>query len=163
MKKSIRMTVAALAILGVTAGGFAHAARGDGACDGPRMSMSGKAGGAYLDKRLERLHADLKLTAAQEGAWKTWTDGMKGVMTKMRDGRPDASAKSSLPAPERMAKMLERHQEKQKDMEGVLAATRDFYATLTAEQRKVFDAFKGFGHYGRGDAKRGPGERSGRS
>ncbi len=154
MKRSTRMIVAALAILGISTGGFAYAARGDGACGAPMMS--GKAPGEYMGKRLERLHTELKLSPEQETAWQAWTGDMKEKMTQMREGRPDATAMAKLPAPERMAQMLERHKERQKEMEAGLASLREFYGKLNPEQQKVFDSFKPFGGHRHGGPRRGP-------
>lgn len=155
MKRSTRMIVTALTILGVSAGGFAHAARGDGSCDGPRM-MSGKAPAEYMEKRLGRLHEQLRLTPEQEPAWQAWTGTMKEKMTQMQERRPDFEAMGKLPAPERMAQMLERHKEHQKQMESGLASLRDFYGKLTPEQQKVFDGFHPFGGKHHGGKPRGP-------
>lgn len=159
MKTSTRMMVAALTILGVSAGSFAYAARGDGACDGPRMMMSGKAPGEYMGKRLERLHGELKLNAEQETAWKAWSGSLQEKMAKMRGQRPDFETMSKLPAPERMAQMLERHKERQQEMEAGLNSLRDFYGKLNPEQQKVFDRFQPFGGHQRahrrGDMQRG--------
>lgn len=155
MKKSTRMMVAALTILGVSAGGFAYAARGDGACDGPRMMMSGKAPGEYMGKRLEKLHGELKLNAEQESAWKAWTGEMQEKMAKMREQRPDPEAMAKLPAPERMAQMIERHKERQHQMEAGLNSLRDFYAKLNPEQQKIFDRFQPFAGPRHGGQQRG--------
>lgn len=160
MKRNTRMIVAALTILGVSAGGLAHA-RGDGPCGGPQ-AMSGKAAGEYMSKRLDRLQTELKLSPEQETAWQAWRGDMKEKMTKMRERRPDSAALAKLPAPERMAQMLERHKERQQEMEAGLTSLRAFYAKLSPEQQKTFDSFKPFGDHRRDGPRRAPKEGSGR-
>ncbi|MDX9706472.1 MAG: Spy/CpxP family protein refolding chaperone [Azospira sp.] len=159
MKRNTRMIVTALTILGLSAGGFAHAARGDGTCDGP-YAMSGKHG-EYIGKRLDRLHADLKLTPEQDAAWQSWRSETRESMAKLGKQRPDFKALAQLPAPERMAKMLEMKKEQHKKMEDSLASLRAFYAKLTPEQQKTFDAFNPFSDSRRDGSRRGEGKGSG--
>lgn len=104
----------------------------------------------HMAKRAKRqadLHTKLKLSAAQEPAWKTYTDSMKPA--DMKD-RPDRAAMKKMPAPQRMEAMLERMKQGQSRMESHLAALKTFYATLTPEQQKTFDAEFGQGRGHRG-------------
>ena len=58
---------------------------------------------AMIQKRQTELHAKLKLNAEQESAWKAFSEKMTP------DGnwaKPDRAELSSLPAPQRMEKML---------------------------------------------------------
>lgn len=159
-----RTLIALLVTLGLVGGGSAYAFRGDGGCGGPGMERSAGAPGKFAEKRLEKLHADLKLTPEQEGAWKAWSDPIRQQTAAMGDQRAEREATMKLPAPERMEKMLERMKEHQKKMEAQLAATRTFYGQLNAEQKKTFDAFHPFGgprgerggQGGRGGQPRGP-------
>ncbi|MDP3842827.1 MAG: Spy/CpxP family protein refolding chaperone [Oxalobacteraceae bacterium] len=107
----------------------------------------------HMARRQADLHAQLKLSPAQEPAWKAYTDSM--TPPAMKD-RPDRSALQAMPAPQRMQAMLERMQQNQARMETHLAALKTFYATLTPEQQKTFDAeFRhGRGH-GRGHHRGG--------
>ncbi|MDL2284649.1 Spy/CpxP family protein refolding chaperone [Oxalobacter sp. OttesenSCG-928-P03] len=92
----------------------------------------------FMTKKHAELHDKLKLTANQEGAWKTYTDAtMKNMTLQKRGERPDFD---SMPAPDRMQKMLDLMKERQARMEAQLAALKTFYATLTPEQQKIFDA-----------------------
>ncbi|MFA7293335.1 MAG: Spy/CpxP family protein refolding chaperone [Rhodocyclaceae bacterium] len=147
MKLNTRAILVALAVLGLSTGGAAHAFRGEGNCGG---AMKGQAAEKYVGSRLKKLHTDLKLTADQEAGWKTWSAPMQQRAASMKERRPDFSEMSKLPAPERMEKMLERMKEHQKEMEVGVAATRSFYATLTPEQRQVFDRFSPMGDHARG-------------
>ncbi|MCK6406084.1 MAG: Spy/CpxP family protein refolding chaperone [Rhodocyclaceae bacterium] len=162
-----RTLIAALVAVGLVGGGSAYAFRGDGAC-GPqgmeRMERMERNPGKFAEKRLEKLHTDLKLSSEQEGAWKTWSDPIRQQTAAMGDMRAEREQMMKLPAPDRMEKMLERMKEHQKKMEAQLAATRSFYGQLNAEQKKTFDAFQPFGgprgerggQGGRGGQPRGP-------
>ena len=152
MKQSTRAIVAAIAILGLSAGGTAYAFRGDGNCGSQMMS---KSPAEFAGSRLEKLHAELKLAPEQEGGWKTWSEHVTRQAASMKDHRAEREAMQKLPAPERMEKMLERMKEHQQKMESGLAAMRAFYTTLTPEQRQAFDRFQPFG--GRGDRAGKPG------
>jgi periplasmic protein CpxP/Spy len=90
----------------------------------------------FIEKRQTELHNKLKLTAEQEPAWNTFTEKMKATLPQ---GRPNWEEMSKLNTPERMDKMLARMKEGEKQMETRAATIKAFYATLTPEQRKVFD------------------------
>lgn len=97
---------------------------------------------AWIDKRSAELKAKLKLSPAQEGAWNTFIAAMKpsgDMMTK----RPDHTELAKLPTPERIDKMKALHTQHMKDMSAAMElhgeATKVFYATLTPEQKKIFD------------------------
>lgn len=98
---------------------------------------------AWMDKRNTDLKAKLKLTAAQEGAWTTYTAAMKPPVGMMGT-RPDRAEMEKLTTPERIDKMKALHTQRMTDMNAVMEkhgeATKAFYATLTPEQQKVFDA-----------------------
>lgn len=125
-------------------GATAVAARAD---MGDYGRMGGHRHGWSSEKMQERmaqhqadLHAKLKLSAAQEPAWKTYTDSMKsGAMMQ----RPDRAEMEKLAAPERMEKMLGLMKDREARMSSHLAALKTFYATLTPEQKKIFDANTG--------------------
>jgi len=98
---------------------------------------------ARMKARQAVLKAQLKLTPEQESAWTTFAAshkmpaGMKGQQAAM----PDLS---KLTTPERLDKMKElraQHMsERAAAMAQHVAATQTFYAVLTPEQQKVFDA-----------------------
>lgn len=142
----IGMTVIGLGATAVAA----RADMGEGDC-GHMGRMGGYGHGWSSEKMQERiakhqadLHAKLKLSAAQEPAWKTFTDSMKpGEMMQ----RPDRAEMEKMAAPERMEKMLGLMKDRESRMSSHLAAMKTFYATLTPEQKKTFDA--NFGPRGR--------------
>ena len=98
---------------------------------------------AMADRRHAQLKEKLKLTAAQEPAWATFIAAVK-VPAEMMDKRPDFAELAKLPTPERIDKMQALHAQHASEMNAVMekrgAATKAFYAVLTPEQQKVFDA-----------------------
>ena len=93
-----------------------------------------------MEKHQARLHDELKLTPDQEAAWTAFVAKMAPPDAA---GKPDWSALSALPAPERMEQMVSRMKEREAQMEQRLAALKEFYAVLTPEQQKLFDAQNG--------------------
>lgn len=102
--------------------------------DHAKMAEKMKAG---MAKHLAELHTKLKLSAAQEPAWKTFTDA---ITPGAIPARPDRAAIEKMTAPERMEKMLASSKERQAKMESHLAALKTFYAQLTVQQKKIVDA-----------------------
>ena len=89
-----------------------------------------------MAKHQAELHDKLKITAAQEPAWKTFIDGMNpGAMP----ARPDRKVMEKLTTPERMEKGLEKMKEHLAKMQTRLTSLKTFYAVLTPEQQKIFD------------------------
>ncbi|MFZ6768881.1 Spy/CpxP family protein refolding chaperone [Undibacterium sp. Di26W] len=89
-----------------------------------------------MAKHQAEMHDKLKITAAQEPAWKTFTDAMNpGAMP----ARPDHKEMAKLSTPERMEKGLEKMKEHLAKMQTRLTALKIFYAVLTPEQQKIFD------------------------
>ena len=91
------------------------------------------------EKRLETLKTDLKLNANQETAWTEWVSKIKGDHKSWEEKRKDVESWASLPAIDRMEQMLTFSKEHIARQEVRLAATKTFYATLSPEQRQVFD------------------------
>ena len=91
------------------------------------------------EKRLETLKTDLKLNASQETAWTEWVSKIKGDHKSWEEKSKDVESWASLPAIDRMEKMLAFSKEHISRQEVRLAATKTFYATLSPEQRQVFD------------------------
>ena len=91
------------------------------------------------EKRLETLKTDLKLNASQETAWTEWVSKIKGDHKNWEEKRKDVESWASLPAIDRMEKMLAFSKEHIARQEARLTATKTFYATLSPEQRQVFD------------------------
>jgi Spy/CpxP family protein refolding chaperone len=102
-----------------------------------------EARGAFWEHRAEaielhhkKLLEALKLTTAQEGGWKKLLDA-EHPKSRMAPGK--AEDWSKLTSPERADRMLERTKEQQLQQTEHTMALKEFYATLTDEQKKVFD------------------------
>ena len=89
-------------------------------------------------KHLSELKAKLKLDANQEAGWKTFADAMQPPAAP--PARPDRVAMQKLTTPERIDQMLALHAQHDADMKKRAEATKTFYAGLSAEQKKTFDA-----------------------
>jgi hypothetical protein len=96
----------------------------------------------------QKLHDVLKLTEAQEAAWKTFTAQM-APHRHMHCGKKAAGNT----APERMEAMLGMMRRHLRQTKKRTDAVKTFYAVLTSEQQKVFDANfmpHGMGHHRHG-------------
>ena len=117
---------------------------------------------AWMVKRQAELKARLKITPAQEGAWTTFTASMQPPARMMSGERPMAAQRTELDkltTPERIDKMkalrTQRMAEMNAEMDKRGDATKAFYAALSLEQQKTFDAehrkmgdSEGLGHHG---------------
>jgi protein CpxP len=117
--------------------GHSMSQRGMGKMDPTKMQ-------AMMDKRHAALKTQLKLTTAQEGAWTSFIDAHKapaGMASKQPPAMPDMA---KLSTPERIDKMKEMRAQRMSDMATAMdkrgEATKVFYAALTPEQKKTFDA-----------------------
>lgn len=161
MKTNLKLSL----IAGLLAATGAVYAQGPvaGQCDsamGPGMGMRhdhmGKMDPARMQAMMEKhdalLKAQLKLTPAQEGAWKAFVDARKPAAAPASLQHPDPVEIAKLTTPERLDKMKAIREEHLKTMTAAMAkheeATRTFYASLTPEQQKVFDAVSMQGHRG---------------
>jgi hypothetical protein len=113
-------------------------------------AWKGEEKGAWLEKNLETLREALKLTPAQEPAWAEWAGKAKAVRSEGKEWRKDFESWDKLTAVERLEKMLAKSKERQAKLEAQIAATKTFYATLSAEQKPVFDQQWAFRPHGRG-------------
>jgi periplasmic protein CpxP/Spy len=88
----------------------------------------------------QKLREQLKLTPSQEAAWSTYTAAIKPAAPGERGEHGKRAHWKALPAPERMEKRIDMAKRHVAMMETRLAALNTFYAVLTPEQKKVFDA-----------------------
>jgi Spy/CpxP family protein refolding chaperone len=93
---------------------------------------------------LTDLKAKLQLQADQEAAWSTFSAAMAPPERATMAARQAQRAElMKLSTPERIDRMQSFHQQRQADMNAAMEkrgqATKAFYATLTAEQKKIFD------------------------
>ena len=89
-------------------------------------------------RHLAELKTRLKLGADQEAAWKTFTDAMQPPAAP--PARADRAAMDKLTTPERIDQMQALHAQRDAEMKKRGDATKTFYASLNAEQKKTFDA-----------------------
>ncbi len=90
-------------------------------------------------KHQAELHDKLKITASQEAAWKLFLD--KTRPTPMDPAaRPSKDEWAKLSTPERLDKKLDLMRKREAFAEQRVAATKEFYATLSPQQQKTFDA-----------------------
>jgi Spy/CpxP family protein refolding chaperone len=98
---------------------------------------------AAADKRLARLKSDLKITAAQEPAWDAYAQQIKqhaGEMQALHNTMRDSAAGNTRPsAPERVERQAQFAKKQQEHLERLAVLTKDLYATLTPEQKKLAD------------------------
>lgn len=89
--------------------------------------------------RMAQLKTELKITAAQEPAWNAF------VARTAHTPRQPATAEdwSQLTTPQRLDKMQALHAQRSAEMTQRVEATKSFYAALTPEQQKAFDAQRG--------------------
>lgn len=154
LRKNLVVTLAALgmasAALGVQAQARPPAAEGR---HGHAVTVE-QCQARMAERRTEhqtRLHDALKLTPAQEPAWKSFI--ASSALAKA-GACVERGAMANLPAPQRLEKRIALQKERTANMEAHLAALNSFYAVLTPEQKKVFDEQSRHGHH-RGHGKHG--------
>ena len=121
-----------------------------GSMQGMGMSHHGKARmdpakmQARMEQRQAALKAQLKLTAEQEPAWTAFAASHKPPAGMMMDRQAAMADLAKLTTPERIDKMKELRAQRMGQMTAAMdqraEATKTFYAVLTPEQQKVFDA-----------------------
>ena len=117
---------------------------GHGGPMGARGHMDPAKMEAMMAKHQAELKAKLKITADQEGAWTAFTTAMKPPADWMDHKRPDRAEMDKLTTPERIDKMHALRAQHMADMNAAMDkrddATKAFYAVLSADQKKIFDA-----------------------
>ena len=155
MKNKIKITLLTLAISCLLTGRNVLAEPADAAALGKPKPASEEPKKCdrwdEKEKHLEALKSDLKLNANQEAAWTEWAGKMKEDRKDWEEKRKDTESWANLPAPVRMEKMLAFSKEHIARQEAHLDATKIFYATLSLDQRKIFDKEFYFEHHDRID------------
>jgi len=141
LKKHLMIGVAAAGI-GLTAmSSFAQMPPGPGGPEGrhaPTPEQIAKFE-QHRAKRQAALHDKLKITAAQEGTWKTFTEKTTPQRPATLPTRPSKDEWNKLSTPERLDRHLDMMKKMEAHMADRIAATKEFYAVLSPEQQKVFD------------------------
>ncbi len=92
-------------------------------------------------KRLAVLKDKLQLQPRQEAAWQAFTNAVPGKGPMAREGRQALRDElGKLSTPERLDRMMARADERRARMVQGAEAVKQFYAQLSPEQQKVFDA-----------------------
>ncbi len=113
---------------------------------------------AAAEWRLSGLKAELKITSAQESAWKVFADQAKQQAEAMQVLMISAQGSAQATAPERIELRNQIMKKRQEQMEKGTAAFKDLYAVLSPEQKALADQHVGFGMFGgRGMAFNRPG------
>jgi protein CpxP len=103
----------------------------------------------HFAKRTARLHDALKITPAQENAFRTY---IAATQPQPRQARAERVNWKELTAPARMEQMIAMQKQRTAEMEASMPALNALYAVLTPEQKKVFDEQgkhrRGHGHHG---------------
>ena len=117
---------------------------------------------AIVAQRQAALKEKLKITAAQEGAWSAFTSTMQPPADMQKRRIAMRAEMDKLTTPERIDRMRALRTERDAEMDKRANATKSFYAALSPEQQKVFDAqrIRGADGHGRGDGQ-GHGRRHG--
>ena len=111
---------------------------------------------AAAEWRLSGLKSELKITSAQESAWKTFSDQAKQQAEAMQALMTSAQGSAQATAPERLELRNQVMKKRQEQMEKGTAAFKDLYAVLTPEQKALADQRMGM-MGGRGMAFNRPG------
>jgi len=90
-----------------------------------------------MAQRLADLKQKLQITPAQEGAWSAYTSALQPTQMQQRPNRDEIA---QLTTPERIDRMRQLRAQRMAEMDRRADATKAFYAALTPEQQKVFDA-----------------------
>ncbi len=101
-------------------------------------------------QHLAALKEKLKLTPAQEGAWNTFAAAQQPPARPAGQARMDRDEFAKLTTPQRLDLMQSRQAERSAMFAKRADATRTFYAGLTPDQQKTFDA-ETMQHFGPGD------------
>ncbi|HEX2547778.1 MAG TPA: Spy/CpxP family protein refolding chaperone [Ramlibacter sp.] len=117
-----------------------HQMRGDhGRMDPARMEQFRAQREQRRAQRLAELKQKLQITGAQENAWNTWANAMKPGERQ----RPDRAQFERMTTPERIDALRALRAQRNAAMDRRMDATKNFYATLSAEQKRTFDAESG--------------------
>ena len=105
---------------------------------------------AMMAQRQAALKETLKITAAQEGAWSAFTSSMQPPADLHKRRMAMRAEMDKLTTPERIDRMRALRTERDAEMDKRANATKSFYAALSPEQQKVFDAERMGGADGHG-------------
>jgi hypothetical protein len=137
MKKALVMLATAVSMSGAFAQTSAPAPAPASAASAP----AGKAGHERnVEDRIAYLHAQLKITPAQETQWKAFADVMRGngeTMSQLFQQRKAATNVTALDDMKQYASIAQAHAD---GMKKLVDAFDPLYSSLSPEQKKLADA-----------------------
>lgn len=92
----------------------------------------------FNSKDLADLHDKLKLAPGQSAAWQAFSQHLQSTTPVFP--RPDPVAMAKLSTPERLDQMLAHKAQRDAVIQKHVDITKNFYADLNPEQKKIFDA-----------------------
>lgn len=115
----------------------------------------------HMQEHETKLHDALKLSAAQEPAWKTYTESMHQQITAMQadhKAMPTRAEREKMTAPDLLQQHLDNMQKHSVAMQSHLAALKTLYAALNPQQQATIntDAQKMMHHHEKHGAERHP-------
>jgi hypothetical protein len=93
----------------------------------------------FIEQRLARFQADLKLTPAQEPLWQEFAEQARAKAGKGMRAMRDTMQDPSLSAPDRMERRAAAMREQVAAMEATHAKFKRLYDALTPDQKRVAD------------------------
>lgn len=126
---------------------------------GPPSAQAWKAHAkAHAEARIHALHDLLNIHPDQEAAFQTFIAAMHPTKDEADRKPPEPGEMAHLTTPERLDRISARMAEHQARFQAMITATKTFYAALTPEQQRAFDALPpmmgrgpmGHGHGGGG-------------
>jgi Spy/CpxP family protein refolding chaperone len=152
MKRSTIITVIALAAgVAISLASAVASAHPWGMGGGPGYGMGYHGGPGYGDPaaavegRLAYLKTELKITKAQEGAWKKYSDEARKQADSMQAARTAMQGGANANAADRMELHNKLMKSRLEQSEKTAAAFKELYAALTPEQKALADQHPGGG------------------
>jgi periplasmic protein CpxP/Spy len=94
---------------------------------------------AMQAQRLDKLKSDLQLQPNQQGAWEAYTTTLKSLGDSRKAQWQQAKAQPAATLPDRLDQHVNFAKQREADLETMVSATKQFYSTLTPEQRAIMD------------------------
>ena len=150
MKRNTLIAVIALGVgaaISLAAGVATAHPGGWGMGGGPGYGMGYGRGdpAAAVEGRLAYLKTELKITKAQEGAWKKYSDEARKQAESMQAARTAMQGAAATNAADRMELHNKLMKSRLEQSEKMAAAFKELYAALTPEQKALADQHPGRG------------------
>ena len=154
-----RVALAAVLGLGLVVSAAAQdRSPGPGGPAGPRGGDRQKLFEDWQHRREQRIHDLLQIKPDQETAFRTFVSSLEQARPahgqRLRGPGAAQGEREALTAPQRLDRAAQRLADRQQRLQKESAAVKTFYAVLTPDQRKSFDAMGGVGR-GDGFGRRG--------